>query len=111
MNEELQIEVYKQDNGSFPFIDWEKRLSLQGRAIVSTRLGRLRRGNFGDCKPIKGKGAEGLYELRIHFGPGYRIYYGIVDKKIVLILTGGDKKSQEKDITKAKILWKDYLSS
>lgn len=62
IDEKYQIEVYQNENGSFPFVDWEKKLSLQVRAIVSTRLGRLRKGNFGDCKAIKGKGTEGLYE-------------------------------------------------
>lgn len=108
MKEEFLIEVYQQDNGAFPFIQWENKLSAKERAIITTRLARLRQGNFGDCKSIKGKGAEGLYELRIHFGPGYRIYYGLVGKKIVLILSGGEKKSQDKDIAKVKLFWKDY---
>lgn len=111
MTEEYQIEVYRTDRGRFPFIEWENELPTRDRGIVSTRLARIRQGNFGDCKPIKGKNSEGLYELRIHFGPGYRIYYGIVDKKIVLILSGGDKRSQDKDIEKAKSLWKNYLDS
>jgi putative addiction module killer protein len=108
MKEEFLIEVYRQDNGKFPFIEWEGRLPAKEKAIISTRLARLRQGNFGDCKSIKGKGAEGLYELRIHFGPGYRIYYGLVGKKIILLLSGGEKSSQERDIFKIKSFWKDY---
>lgn len=111
MTEEYQIEVYKQNNGSFPFIDWERKLPSKERAIVSARLARIRQGNFGDCKPLKGKESKGLYELRIHFGPGYRIYYGIIDKNIVLLLTGGDKKSQDRDIDKVKLFWSEYLDS
>ena len=56
----------------------------------------------------KGKGVEGLYELRIQFGPGYRIYYGLIGKKIILLLSGGEKKSQDRDIIKVKTFWRDY---
>ena len=90
-------------------MDWESGLSARDRAIVTTRLIRIRRGNFGDCKPIKGR--KGIYEIRIDFGPGYRIYYGIKGKKIPLLLCGGDKGTQKKDVEKAKIFWDDYLKS
>jgi putative addiction module killer protein len=64
---------------------------------VMARIERLSHRNLGDCKPV-----GGVFELRLHFGPGYRIYFGIVGGKIVLLLCGGDKKSQKKDIVRAK---------
>lgn len=63
-------------------------------------------GNFGDCKPI----AEGVFELRLNFGSGYRIYYGQEGDQIVLLLCGGNKVSQDRDILKALAYWKDYLA-
>lgn len=74
-----------------------------------TRLARIRKGNLGDCKAVQG--GIGLYEIRIHFGPGYRIYYGVKGKQILLLLCGGDKGAQKNDILKAKKYWCDYLKS
>lgn len=79
MHEDLQIDVYKTDTGKLPYSEWENSLSIKDRAVITTRLVRIRRGNFGDCKPLKG--TNGIYEFRIDFGPGYRIYYGIKGKK------------------------------
>lgn len=70
------------------------------------RLDRLKLGNFGDCKTLQ----EGVSELRIHYGPGIRIYYGKIGNRIVLLLCGGDKDSQDNDINKAKEYLKDYQS-
>jgi len=71
-----------------------------------TRLDRLKLGNFGDSKALQ----EGVCELRIHYGSGIRIYYGKVGNRVVLLLCGGDKGSQKRDIAKAKEYWKDYQS-
>ena len=109
MNEEFQIDVYETEKGKLPYSEWESNLSAKDRAIVTTRLVRVRQGNFGDCKPVKG--TNGIYEFRIDFGPGYRIYYGMKGKKIILLLCGGDKGTQKKDIQKAKVFWDDYLKS
>lgn len=65
---------------------------------------RIANGNFGDCKSVK----DGVCELRMAFGPGYRAYYAIDGKTIVLLLIGGDKRSQRADIVKAKRYWQDY---
>ena len=111
MREEFQLEVYETDNGRFPYVEWENSLSVKDRAIITARLDRIRQGNFGDCKSVKGKDAQGLHELRVHYGPGYRIYYGIIGKKIILLLCGGDKGSQVRDISKAKNYWKGYLEA
>jgi len=70
------------------------------------RLDRLKLGNFGDCKTLQ----EGVSELRIHYGPGIRIYYGKIGDRIVLLLCGGDKGSQDRDINKAKDYLNDYQS-
>ena len=71
------------------------------------RLRRLEQGNFGDSKHIK----ERLHELRLFFGPGYRIYFGKDDDAIIVLLTGGDKRSQDNDINTALQYWKDYKTN
>lgn len=65
----------------------------------------MRLGNLGDCKSI----GDGVFELRISFGPGYRVYFGQDGPKVVVLLCGGDKRSQKRDIAKAKLLWMEYL--
>ncbi len=111
MNKEFHLEVYSTNKGKFPFIQWESQLPDATRAAISARLARLRQGNLGDCKPITGRGAKGLYELRIRFGSGYRIYFGVTGKNIIIIHADENKKSQDKDITKIKDFWNDYLDS
>lgn len=71
---------------------------------VQTRLDRLEAGNFGDCRTV----GEGVFELRLHFGAGYRIYFGEVYDTIVLLLCAGDKSSQTRDIERAKSCWLQY---
>ncbi len=72
--------------------------------MIQTRIGRLRLGNFGDFKAV----GRGVYELRIHISPGYRIYFGRVENEIVLLLCGGTKGNQRKDILKAYGYFDDY---
>jgi putative addiction module killer protein len=102
----IDIEIYIDPAGKQPYINWENGLSRDVRAIVTARLARIRAGNFGDCKSF-----EKIHELRINYGPGYRIYFGKKGKTIILLLCGGDKSSQKKDIKKAKIFWDVYLQS
>jgi len=71
---------------------------------IRARLDRLRLGYFGDCKGV----GDGVFELRLHFGAGYRIYFGRHWNKIIVLLTGGDKGGQQRDIERAKIYWQDY---
>lgn len=99
----IKIITYTTSRGKSPFWDWESTLDTKVQAIVANRIDRLRLGNMGDCKPIKG--AAGIKELRINFGPGYRIYIGMHGTTIVVLLAGGDKGSQERDIEKAKQYW------
>ena len=105
--EEIAIEIYETTTGKRPFEIWFRELKeIHTRAKILTRLDRLRLGNFGDCKPLQ----EGVHELRIHYGPGIGIYYGKIGNKVILLLCGGDKGSQDRNILKAKEYLKDYQS-
>ena len=105
MAREIEILLYRRGK-SVPFSDWLGSLQ-DGRAVgvVRARLNRIRLGNFGDCKPVGG----GVQELRIDFGPGYRVYYGRQSPLVVVLLCGGDKASQDKDILVSRKYWKEYL--
>jgi len=92
-------------NGSYPFKDWLTRLKdAKGQQIILTRLDRLALGNPGVCRNL----GDGVWELKIDFGPGYRIYLGYHGEAVVILLSGGDKGSQKKDIQTAKDYWSDY---
>ncbi len=105
MEEEIVIEYYESNNGKSPFITWEKGLTPKVRASVTARLARIRLGNFGDCKRIKGE--QGLFELRMQLGSGYRVYFGKKKRTLIILLCGGDKGSQKRDISRAKKYWLD----
>ncbi len=96
MNEYI-LRNYIDDKGKEPIKVWLKTLDATVRKRILLRLERLKDGNFGDFKQIN----EYLYELRFDIGAGYRIYYTIENEIIVLLINGGDKKSQLKDIKKA----------
>ena len=101
---EREVLYYKTVGGSSPFREYRNRIADDDtRAAVDARIARLRGGNFGDSKPI----GEGAAESRIHFGSGYRIYYGI-DGEDVVLLCAGDKSTQDRDIATARKYWKDY---
>jgi len=97
---EQTIVTYTTKSGIEPFSHWLESLDRTTRSIIRSRLNRVRLGNFGDVKPIQG--AVGIYELRITYGPGYRIYFGKECQNIVILLSGGDKGSQLRDIARAK---------
>lgn len=102
------ILIYADEHGREPFQDWLHSLKdATARARVRRRLDRVELGNYGDYAPV----GDGVYELRLFFGAGYRIYFGEVGDLIVLLLCGGDKKTQKRDIVLAKTLWKDYEES
>lgn len=104
---EIDIEIYEASNGKRPFEEWIKDIrEIHTRAKVLTRIDRMKMGNFGDCKTLQ----DGVCELRIHYGSGIRIYYGKIGNTLILLLCGGDKGSQEKDIAKAKVYLKDFQS-
>jgi putative addiction module killer protein len=90
---------------SASFDKWLKRLrDIRGRAIILSRIERLASGNPGDVKPV----GDGVSEMRIAFGPGYRVYYKDVGDVLILLLIGGDKSSQSADIEKARQIAKGW---
>ncbi|HSX10897.1 MAG TPA: type II toxin-antitoxin system RelE/ParE family toxin [Chlamydiales bacterium] len=102
---EIEVEVYETALGKRPFEEWFNDLRERlTRAIVRARIDRLKMGNFGDCKTLQ----DGVCELRIDHGPGLRIYYGKIGAKLILLLCGSDKSSQDKNIAKAKEYFKDW---
>lgn len=102
----IKIVIYSTDMGKEPFSDWETGLDKKMRAIVMKRLDRIKLSNFGDAKRIQS--GNGIWELRIDHGPGYRIYFGKEENTVIILLTGGSKKSQTRDIAKAKQYWLKY---
>lgn len=103
----VEIEVYVAENGKAPFIEWLE--SLKDKTVkyrIKERLDRVALGNFGDYKVID----EKLSELRFNFGSGYRVYFGYIKDKLVLLCCGGDKSTQKRDIKLAKEYLLDYLS-
>lgn len=102
---EREIKKLELENGLVPFDDWFDFLGDQKmQAAVDARLARVRAGNFGDCKSVGG----GVFELRIALGPGLRVYYGLHGQKIVVLVGGGDKRSQPRDIRRAQELWQQF---
>ena len=103
----LQVEVYQTDDGRSPFSEWLRTLRDRAAAArVRVRLTRLRLGNLGDTNSLGG----GLHELRLDYGPGYRIYFGQTSDRVVLLLCGGTKQNQSQDIEQARSFWSDYRS-
>ena len=100
-----ELQFYQTPNAREPFTEWFESIQNQEtRDRIQKRLDRLALGNFGDCRTVGG----GVFELRIHFGAGYRVYFGEVDNTIVLLLCGGDKSSQTRDIERARNYWLEY---
>jgi putative addiction module killer protein len=101
----LTVREYVDSLGRIPFRDWLRQLDTAARARVQARVLRFETGNLGDHKDVGG----GVWEARFDFGPGYRLYFGRIGREVVLLLLGGDKKSQKKDIQRARIFWSEYL--
>jgi putative addiction module killer protein len=101
----MELHYYQISRGERPFVEWLEALEdRQARARVQARLARVEVGNLGDVEPV----GEGVMELRIDWGPGYRVYFARVGQVIVLLLCGGDKRTQQKDIKRAKEYFADY---
>ncbi len=104
-NEKITVEMFILPDGKIPFEKWIKGLrDRTARAKIEIRIARIRLGNFGDYRSV----GEGVYELRIDYGPGYRVYYGRSGNRVVLLLCGGDKSSQKEDVKKAKEYFSNY---
>lgn len=95
------IQVYTNPNGHSPFTKWLESLDRVVRSIIDTRLIRVQKGNLGDYKSLK----DGVFELRIQIG--YRVYFAMIGTTI-LLLCGGTKSTQSRDIRRAKAYWKEY---
>jgi putative addiction module killer protein len=107
LDRDIEVLIYRRGS-SAPFSDWLAVLrDARAVGIIRARLNRIRLGNFGDCKSV----GNGVEELRIDFGPGYRVYYGREGSFAVILLCGGDKRTQARDIATAGKYWKEYLNA
>ena len=96
---------YVAENGEAPCEEWLDNLKdRQGRGIIRARIRRLELGNPGKCRSV----GQGVMELKIDFGPGYRIYYGEDGDALVILLCGGDKGTQDRDVIRAQEFWRQY---
>jgi putative addiction module killer protein len=101
----LKVQLYVAPNGTVPVLSWlESLCDIKARAHIKVRITRLELGDFGDCRSLGG----GVSELKIHCGPGYRLYFVCTGPSVVLLLCGGSKNRQESDIAKARRYWRDY---
>lgn len=102
---QMELREYLTSDGKCPFGYWLRSLkNTETRARIRIRLNRLLLGNFGDCRPV----GSGVSEIRIDFGPGYRVYFGRDGDTRTILLCAGTKKTQPKDIEKAITYWQDY---
>lgn len=101
----IEVREYQTEDGRKPFQEWLRNLrDREARVRVRVRLDRILLGNLGDTKSV----GRGVSELRISYGPGYRIYFGQDGNRIVILLCGGDKRTQRQDIEEAYLFWADY---
>ena len=99
------VRIYRDQDGYAPYEDWINDLrDVKGRAKIRIRIDRAVLGNFGDHRTVGG----GVIELRIDYGPGYRVYLGLHGEAYIVLLSGGDKGSQGRDIVNAHEYWADY---
>ena len=100
-----EIEAYRTQNGRELFTEWFNAIrDTRAQSRIRSRLVSLEHGNFGDYRSV----GDGVFELRIHVGAGYRVYFSEIDNTIVLLLCGGNKASQTRDIQRAKNYWQEY---
>jgi len=100
----LEIRYYVSRDGQSPFEEWFAGVDATARAKVAAAIVRLEQGNLSNVKSV----GEGVLEYRINFGPGYRVYFGRDGDVLLIVLTGGTKKRQQRDIRTAIELWTDY---
>jgi putative addiction module killer protein len=101
----VEIRTFETEDGRVPFDDWFMGIrDMQTRARIETRIDRLALGNFGNCTSAR----EGVSELKIDFGPGYRVYFGRDGDTLVILLRGGKKDTQDADMKLARRYWQEY---
>jgi putative addiction module killer protein len=107
MSSMVELRRYQRDDGQEPFTEWLTAVRDKvAQARIRTRLRQVEAGNLGDVAPV----GDGVSELRVHVGAGYRVYFGQHGKTIVILLCGGDKRHQVADIRRAKEYWSDWKS-
>lgn len=100
----IEVREYLREDGASPYAEWFDSLNATAAAKVATALIRMEQGNLSNAKGV----GAGVLEYRIDFGPGYRVYFGKDGETLVILLGGGTKKRQQRDIGTAQALWKDY---
>ena len=100
----IEIREYIDTKGRSPYARWFNRLNAPAAAKVATALVRMEQGNLSSVKGV----GSGVFESRIDFGPGYRVYFGKDGNALIILLGGGTKKRQQQDIDTAKDLWRNY---
>jgi putative addiction module killer protein len=100
----IELRYYLTGDGKSPFEDWFSRLEAAAAAKITVALTRLEQGNLSNAKGV----GEGVSEYRIDWGPGYRVYFGRDGDVLVILLTGGTKQRQQRDIDQAKAQWAEY---
>ena len=103
----LEVRYYLASNGSSPFADWFADLVSVARAKIVRAIARMEQGNLANVKSV----GEGVLEYKIDFGPGYRVYFGRDGDVLIVLLTGGTKKRQQRDIKSAIAFWADYKAT
>lgn len=99
-----EIIIYETSDGVRPFTKWRDKLPREAQRRVRMRLTYVELGTLGNCKTV----GEGVYEMKIDYGPGYRLYFAFAGTQLVLLLCGGDKSTQKADIKQAHKYWRDY---
>lgn len=100
-----ELFIYETSEHEFPFEIWLNDVrDLKTQAIIRAKLDRLRLGLFGNTKSV----SSGVFELKVDYGPGYRIYFGLAGQLVILLLWGGSKKTQASDIERASTYWQNY---
>ena len=100
----LEVRYYVGGDGRSPFAGWFADLNSVARARVTTAIARIEQGNLSKIKSV----GEGVLEYKIDFGPGYRVYFGRDGEVLIILLTGGTKKRQQRDIEAATTYWREY---
>ena len=100
----FEIEEYLDERGRSPFARWLEDIDKVAAARVTIAVTRIAKGNLSNARPV----GQGVSEYRLHFGPGYRIYFAMMGATLIVLLGGGSKRGQRRDIEEAQRLWADY---